>query len=230
MRYEEIIAVFEKNANPDAVAGMARFGITARKVYGCSVPFLRGLAKKIGKDHELALRLWEDNSRETRLLAAMIDNPREVTEAQLEEWVSEFDSWEVCDGCCMNLIEKTPYAWDKAVEWSAREEEFVKRAGFVLMARLAVSDKKASDERFEKFFPIMLREAADSRNFVKKAINWALRQIGKRNERLREKAIACARSMKNLESGSARWIAADTLRELKSEGVLRKLKIQMKRK
>jgi 3-methyladenine DNA glycosylase AlkD len=223
MRYEEIIALFENNANPDAVLGMARFGITAKKVYGLSIPFLRAIAKQIGKNHELALRLWKDETRETRILAAMIDNPKEVSESQLEQWVSEFDSWEVCDGCCMNLIEKTPYAWDKAVEWSGRDEEFVKRAGFVLMARLAVSDKKAGDNRFEKFFPIMLREAKDDRNFIKKAINWALRQIGKRNVDLRKKALVCARSMMNLNISSARWIAADAIRELESNAVKNRL-------
>jgi 3-methyladenine DNA glycosylase AlkD len=229
MDYDEIIAVFEKNKNFNAVLGMARAGITAQKIYGLSIPFLRGLAKQIGKNHRLALRLWENNTRETRILASMIDNPSEVTDRQLEEWVYEFDSWEVCDQCCMCLIEKTPFAWDKAVEWSARTEEFVKRAGFVLMARLAVSDKKAMDERFERFFSIMLREASDNRNFVKKAVNWALRQIGKRNSQLHERAIVCARSMMTLESKSARWIATDTLRELESDAVKKALNSKSKR-
>jgi 3-methyladenine DNA glycosylase AlkD len=223
MSYDEIIALFEKNANPENVLGMQRFGITAKKVYGIPIPFLRGLAKKIGKDHELALRLWENQSRETRILAGMIDSPEKVTETQIEQWVSEFDSWEICDGSCMNLFEKTSFSRDKAIEWSSRDKEFVKRAGFVLMARLAVSDKKAPDERFEIFFPIMLREANDNRNFVKKAVNWALRQIGKRNETLRAKALNCARSIMSLDSTSARWIAADAIRELESEAVKKRL-------
>ncbi len=152
-------------------------------------------------------------------MVGMIDDHKQVDEAQMEKWVADFDSWDVCDQCIMNLFEDVDLAWDKAVEWSRREKEFEKRAGFVMMARLAVSDKKATDERFVNFFPIIKREADDDRNFVKKALNWALRQIGKRNPALNNKAIDVAKEIEALDSKSAKWIAKDALRELKSEAV-----------
>jgi 3-methyladenine DNA glycosylase AlkD len=142
----------------------------------------------------------------------------------MEKWVLDFDYWEICDQCCMNLFEKTGFAYEKAIEWSLRDEQFVKRAGFVLMARLAVSDKKADDSRFEQFFPMMLREADDERNFVKKAVNWALRQIGKRNLGLNEKAIETAMEIQKIDSKSARWIASDAIRELSGEAVQKRLR------
>jgi len=148
-----------------------------------------------------------------------------VTEAQMEEWAVEFDSWDVCDQCCMNLFRKTPFAYKKAFEWSMRDEEFVKRAAFTLIATLAVHDKKADDSKFEQFFPIILRESSDNRNFVKKAVNWALRQIGKRNLYLNKKAIILAEKINKTESKSAKWIAKDALRELKSEKIQIRLKI-----
>ncbi|HDY87843.1 MAG TPA: DNA alkylation repair protein [bacterium] len=223
MEYSDIIACLKFLSDPDAVEGMARFGITAEKVYGVSIPNLRKLARIIGKNHELALKLWEENARETRVLASMIDDPEQVTEQQIEKWVYDFDSWEVCDQCIMNLFEKTSSAWNKAVEWSSKDDEFVKRAGFVMMARLAVSDKKASDKQFCPFFPIIKKASDDNRNFVKKAVNWALRQIGKRNRSLHKKAIKTSREIQVLYSKSARWIASDALRELESEKVLKRL-------
>ncbi len=223
MKYSDIITRLKSLGNPEAAKGMARYGIIAEKIYGVSIPGLRKLAKEIGKNHELAHELWEENSRETRILAGMIDIPKQVTEQQIEKWVYDFDSWEVCDQCIMNLFEKTFFAWNKAVEWSTRKEEFVKRAGFVMMARLAVSDKKAPDERFCPFFQLIKRESVDSRNFVKKAVNWALRQIGKRNRTLHKKALETALEIKRLDSKSARWIASDTLRELESEKVLERI-------
>ncbi|MFC1538522.1 DNA alkylation repair protein [Candidatus Latescibacterota bacterium] len=223
MEYANIIERLEQLGDPSAAEGMAKYGITAQKIYGVSIPDLRKLAKETGKNHELALKLWRTNSRETRILASMVDEPKCLTEKQMDEWVRDFDSWEVCDQCIMNLFEKVPLAWDKAVEWSADSAEFVKRAGFVVMARLAVSDKKAPDERFYVFFPIIRREAGDSRNFVKKAVNWALRQIGKRNLNLNAKACDEARTIVEMEEKSARWIASDALRELESEAVQKRL-------
>ena len=223
MSYDVVIQRIESLADPAAVAGMARYGIAVKHAYGVSIPNLRALAKEIGRDHELARQLWAKESRETRILASMIDDWRQVDEGQLEGWVSDFADWEVCDQCCMNLIEKTPYAWEKAVAWSAREEEYVKRAGFVMMARLAVGDKKAKDEQFLPFLPIIAREAADRRNFVKKAVNWALRQIGKRNRVLNAQAIAAARGIQQTASPVAKWVAADALRELTSEAVQKRL-------
>lgn len=208
--------------NPEAVAGMARFGINPENTYGVSMPTLRKTAREIGKDHQLAEQLWSSGIHEARILACLIDDPKMVTEEQLERWVTDFNSWDVCDQCCMNLFDKTEWAYQKAIEWSGRSEEFVKRAGFAMMATLAVHDKKAKDSQFEQFFPIIGREASDERNFVKKAVNWALRQIGKRNETLNTLAIGIARDIQQIDSKSARWIAANALRELTSEKVQKK--------
>lgn len=211
---EEIITHLKTLANPDNVAGMARYGINPENTLGISMPVLRQMARQIGKNHELAQALWASGLHEARILAGLVDRPAEVTEAQIEAWVQEFDSWDVCDQVCSSLFDKTPWAYAKAVEWSARPEEYVKRAGFVLMAVLAVHDKKAADESFLPFLPLIQREATDPRNFVKKAVNWALRQIGKRNRRLNELAIQTAQEIQQLDSKTARWIAADALREL----------------
>lgn len=212
---KEILAYLQTRANPKNVAGMARFGITGQHILGVPKPDLRQLAKDIGKNqHELALKLWDTGVLEARILASMIDAPAEVTDTQMERWVMDFDSWDVCDQCCSNLFRKTALAYPKALAWSRRDEEFVKRAGFVLMATLAVHDKKASDEQMSQFLPIIMAEAADERNFVKKAVNWALRQIGKRNPALNRRAIETAHLLADSESGSARWVAKDALREL----------------
>jgi 3-methyladenine DNA glycosylase AlkD len=224
MNAQEIMTYLQAHANPENVAGMERFGITGKNIYGVPKPVLRQIAREVGKNqHDLALKLWQTEVLEARILASMIDAPAKVTEAQLERWVSDFDSWDVCDQCCSNLFRKTPFAYQKAVEWSDRSEEFVKRAGFVMMAVLAVHDKKAPDEQMIQFFPILIREATDERNFVKKAVNWALRQIGKRNLALNEAAIHTARSIEQLDSKSARWIAKDVLRELTGIKVQEKL-------
>jgi 3-methyladenine DNA glycosylase AlkD len=223
-KYDEIVKKLKFLSDPKSVAGMARFGINPDNTYGVSIPNLRKIAKQGGKDHLLAQRLWSSGIHEARILAGMIDVPEVVTEKQMEQWVKEFDSWDVCDQVCMNLFEDTPFAYKKAVAWSKRKEEFIKRAGFVMMARLAVSDKKADDKQFEKFRPVIKRESKDERNFVKKAVNWALRQIGKRNNRLNKKAIETAKEIAKIDSKTARWVAADALRELKSEAVQRRLK------
>ncbi len=204
-------------ANPANVEGMARYGINPRNTLGVSMPAVREIAKETGRNHELAAELWASGLHEARILASLVDDPRQVSQEQMEAWAAAFDSWDVCDQVCSNLFDKTPFAYSKAVEWSARPEEFVKRAGFVLMAALANHDKKASDEVFEAFYPIMLREACDERNFVRKAVNWALRGIGKRSRRLNLSAIAAARQIGQIENKTARWIAADALKELTSE-------------
>jgi 3-methyladenine DNA glycosylase AlkD len=220
---KEIVAELESLANPANVAGMARYGINPKNTLGVPVPALRAMAKRIGRDHALAGELWASGIHEARSLAGLIDDPALATAGQLERWVKEFDSWDICDGVCSNLFDKTPFAWEKAVGWSARSEEFVKRAGFVLMAALAVHDKQARDERFRKFLPLIEREAGDERNFVKKAVNWALRQIGKRNRALNGDAVAAAKRIRRIDSRSARWIAADALRELESDAVRERL-------
>jgi len=224
MKYNDIIQKIKSLSNPEAVKGMARFGINPENTYGVSIPNLRDMAKETGKDHALAQQLWASGIHEARLLASFIDKAEMVTEAQMESWVKDFDSWDVCDQCCSNLFDKTKFAHQKAVEWSEREEEFVKRAGFVMMAALAVHDKKAADEDFAKFLPIIKREADDSRNFVKKAVNWALRQIGKRNHNLNQMAVKTAGEIQQTDAKSARWIAADAIRELTSEKVQNRLK------
>lgn len=218
-----VISEFELHANPDAVKGMARFGIHAGKVYGVSLPILRKLSRMIGKDHELALQLWEHDSREGRILATMIETPDLAGEEQVEHWVQGFDSWEICDQCCMNLFERTVFAWRKAEEWSRADGEFVKRAGFVLMARLAVCDRYAPDECFEPFLGDIVRESHDNRLYVKKAVNWALRQIGKRNPDLNRKAVKIAEILKMSESKSARWIGCDAFRELNGTAVQQRI-------
>ena len=222
--FNDIIKKLKDVSNPDAVEGMARFGITPENTFGVSIPNLRNIAKETKKNHALAQQLWKSGFRETMILASMVDEPEMVTDEQMEKWVLDFDYWEICDQCCMNLFGKTGFAYEKAIEWSLRDEQFVKRAGFVLMARLAVSDKKADDSRFEQFFPMMLREADDERNFVKKAVNWALRQIGKRNLALNVKAIETAKEMQGIDSKSARWIASDAIRELSGEAVQKRLR------
>lgn len=210
-----IVKKLEKLSVPRAREGMARFGINTENALGVSVPNLRKMAREVGKDRELALQLWDTKIHEARILASMVDDPTLVTGEQMEAWVRDFDSWDLCDQCCANLFEETKFAYQKAVEWSSRKEEFVKRAGFVLMARLAVSGKKAGDKEFLKFLPVIKREACDERNFVKKAVNWALRQIGKRNSVLSKAAIETAKEIQKMDSKSAMWIASDALRELR---------------
>lgn len=221
MKTSDILAELRSQANAGNVAGMARFGISAKNTLGVSIPVLRALAKRIRKDrkdpkgrHELAMELWQTEVHEARILAGMIDEPLLVTEKQMDAWIRDFDSWDVCDQVCMNLFDKTSFAFDKAVEWTARSLEFEKRAGFALMACLAWHDKTSGDSRFVQFFPCIKAQAQDERNFVKKAVNWSLRQIGKRNESLQKKAIACTQDIQKLDSRCARWIASDALREL----------------
>jgi len=218
MLYEDVIERLKSMANPKAVEGMARYGINPSGTLGISVKDLRKLAKGIGKDHELALRLWTGGIHEARILASMVDEPERVTEEQAETWVSELDSWDTCDQVCMNLFEKLPTAYDKAREWAGRPEEFVKRAGFALIACLAWHDKSAPDERFLDFLPVIEAGATDERNMVKKAVSWAIRNMGKRNPVLREASVALAEEMSGAESRSARWIARDALRELSKKG------------
>ena len=224
MTYPHILRTLKSYYTPENVAGLARFGIVTKKVYGVPAPALRKLAKQIGRDHDLARRLWATGILDARTLAALIDDPAQVTEEQMESWVAEFDNWAICDGCCSNLFDRTPFANRKAVEWSARKEEYVKRAAFSLMAALAVHDKQASDAAFRRFLPLIERASDDDRNFVKKAVNWALRQIGKRNLALNAKAIAAAERVRARGTRTARWIAADALRELRSEAVQKRLR------
>ncbi len=223
MSVEDLVLQLRGMGDRDAVKGMSRFGIQTRAAFGVSVPKLRGLARKVGRNHDLALGLWRTGFHEARILASMIDEVDKVTEEQMETWSKDFDSWDVVDGCCGNLFDQTRFAIRKAGEWSRRSEESVKRAGFVLMAELAVHDKKESDDTFVRFFTFITEGATDERNFVKKAVNWALRQIGKRNRALNKAAIRTAKDIGALDSRSARWVAADAIRELTSKSVQKRL-------
>ena len=223
MGYAEVMAELDAMADPEAAKGMAYFGVRAKAPLGISMPRLRALARRAGRDHGLAARLWATGIHEARILAGLVDVPAEVTQRQMDAWVRDFDSWDVCDQVCMSLFDRTPWAHEKAVEWAGREEEYVRRAGFAMMATLAVHDKKAPDARFEAFLPVIERHAGDDRNFVRKAVNWALRQIGKRNPALNREAIAAGERIRAQGSRAARWVAADALRELKSEAVQARL-------
>jgi 3-methyladenine DNA glycosylase AlkD len=223
MQVGDVIAELKSMGDPTAAAGMARYGIKADRALGISIPKLQGLAKKIGKNRKLAENLWSSAIHEARILACMIYDPQQITAELLECWVTEFDSWDLCDQCCNRLFSKTPFARQKALAWASRSEEFVKRAGFVLMAVMAVHDKKAPDKYFDPFFKCIKAEAIDERNFVKKSVNWALRQIGKRNLLLNKKAIAVAEEIQQFESRAAQWVANDALRELRSAEVQNRL-------
>lgn len=221
--YNQVIKKLKSYANKNNVKGMARFGIKGKNILGGPpLPVLRGLAKEIGKNHSLAIKLWDSEIHEARMLASMIAEPEKADERLLEKWVKDFDSWDVCDQTCSNFFDKTKYAYKKADEWCKRKGEFVKRAGFVLMACLAVHDKTANDGKFIAFFENIKQGSYDERNFVKKAVNWALRQIAKRNITLNRAAIKLAEEIYALDTKSARWIARDALRELQSQAVQNK--------
>lgn len=216
MTVAEILAALQMQGKPANVAGMARYGINTARALGVPVVELRRLARQSGRSHKLAAALWDSAIHEARILATIVDIPSEVTRSQMNRWARDFDSWDVCDQAC-SLFRYTPFAWDKAVEWARAKPEFVRRAGFSLMAGLAVkAPKDTPDARFEAFFPLIVEASTDDRNMVKKAVNWALRGIGKRNRTLLPKAIATAEEVANLRSRPARWIAADALRELRA--------------
>ena len=234
---ERLTAVMDEltgKASESSRAGMARYGINVAHAFGVSVPELRRMAKALGTDHDLALALWDTGNHEARLLAGMVDDPAAVTEAQMDEWAAAFDSWDVCDQVTSNLFDRTPFAYDKVRAWSAAEDEWVKRAAFATAAALAVHDKAAPDERFLAILELVRREAGDGRNFVKKAVNWALRNIGKRDAALHAAALQTAEAIlaeaearaaadrRDPAARSARWVARDALRELRSDKVLRR--------
>jgi len=225
MNYDEIIKKFEAMRNPKNVEGMARFGIRPKtRVLGIPIPETRKLAKQIGKNHELARKLWDSRIHEARILAGFIEEPAKITEKQFEKWVKGFDSWDVVDQVCSSCLDKTSFAVKKIFELAKRKEEFVKRTAFTLICCLTVHDKKMSDKEFTNFFPLIKKTAADERNFVKKAVNWALRQIGKRNKNLNKKAIVLAKEIQKINSKSARWIANNALAELTGAQIQKRLK------
>ena len=222
-KVDEIINILKAHSSEESRKGMARYGIKTETAFGTGIPLLREIAKQHKKDHELALELWRTGFHEARILASMVDDPTKVEEEQMELWVKDFNSWDVCDQCCMNLFKFAPAAWKKAEEWSYRDEEFIKRAAFALMACFAHGNKKTSDDDFIPLFKLIYEQADDERNMVKKAVNWALRQIGKRNKTLNHVAIEWSEKIYAKNSKTAKWIAADALRELKSEAVQNRL-------
>ncbi len=217
------LALLQQDARPAELAGMARFGIDVRQRLGLSMPAMRRAAKTLGHDHALALELWNTGIPDARIVAGMVAEPARLSSRQMDAWARDFNSWDVCDQVCGSAFLASPLAWRKVAAWAARRDEFVRRAAFALLATLAVHDKAASDERFVAALPLIEAAAGDERNFVKKAVNWALRNIGKRNPALNAAAIAAARRIQQQDSRSARWIAADALRELSSEAVRARL-------
>ena len=196
-----------------------KFGIISNNSLGIYHKELKMIAKEIGQDNELALQLFDSGIYEGRLLCSKMFNPKEVTEPLMEKWVKTFENWEICDSFCMGLFAKSEFALAKILEWTKRKREFEKRAGFATLAAYCMADKTSENELFEQFFPIIKREANDERLYVKKAINWSLRNIGKRNIDLKEMAINIANEILNFESKPAKWIAKDALKELQKEGV-----------
>ena len=221
---QEVLEILKAKAKSDQLEGMARFGIVTEQRLGVSVPDMRVIAKQVGKDHELALALWKTGILEARIVAGMVGEPEKLTEAQMEAWVVDINSWDVCDQTCMNLFEKSAIVQRKIFEWSQREEEFVKRTAFALIACLAWHDKEAGDDEFIQYLPLIQREATAPRNFVKKAVNWALRNIGKRNLNLNAAAIETAKQIGEIDDKTARWIASNAIRELESEKVQERLR------
>lgn len=222
MTYEQVIARLKGMANPRNVAGMGRFGINPRGTLGISIYDLRKLVREIGTDHRMAQRLWASGIHEARILASYVDDPARVTEAQAERWVRDFDSWDVCDQVT-ELFARTRFARKKIRQWGNRDEEFVRRAAFAMIAELAWHDKGAADQVFEPFLTLIKQAATDDRNYVKKAVNWALRNIGKRNLRLNRRAVSVAREIGRMDSRAARWVASDALRKLTGAPVQKRL-------
>jgi 3-methyladenine DNA glycosylase AlkD len=222
-RLQIALDLLQAGARPSELAGMARFGINQENRLGLSMPVMRRIAKTLGQDHELALVLWGTGIPDARIVAGMLAQPSKLSSDQMNDWVKDLASWDVCDQVCGSAFLASPLAWNKVPEWAGRHEEYVRRAAFSLLATLAVHDKKASDAQLIAMLPLIESAAGDERNFVKKAVNWALRNIGKRNLALNAAAIEAARHIQQQGSKSARWIAADALRELTSEAVLARL-------
>lgn len=216
MTLKQALGELRRHGNVSSLEGLKRFNISSTKAFGVSAPNIRSVARSIGCDHALALQLWKSGYHEAKILAAIIADPYQAKKVMMDRWVKELENWAQCDACCAEYFQKTPFAFDLPGRWSSNSLEFVRRAGIVMIAVLAVHHKKVADQEFEKFFPLLKQYSTDERIYVKKAVNWSLRQIGKRNMRLHKKAIALAKEIQNIPSPSARWIAADALRELQN--------------
>ena len=210
----EVVAALKRLATKKTREGMTRYAIPNDKAFGVLMGDLQKLAKRVGRNHDLALALWETGWYEARMITAFIDEPDRVTKAQMDRWCREFDNWAICDTLCFKLFDRTPYAWSKVVEWSNKKDEYVKRASFALLASLSGHDKSATDEQFLECLPLIERAASDGRNFVKKGVSWALRGLGRRNITLNKAAVELAERLANSSEASARWIGRDALRDL----------------
>ncbi|HYJ89424.1 MAG TPA: DNA alkylation repair protein [Pyrinomonadaceae bacterium] len=224
MDKDEVLKWLERKGTRKYVEGMSRYGIqTDKRVFGVSVGTLRSFAKQLGKDHALAAELWKSGCYEGQMLATLIDDRKLVTRSQMNAWAADFDNWAICDTACFHLFDRTPFAWQKAHQWSTSRHEFVKRAAFAMMAGLTIHDKAAPDKQFLELLPLIETGAHDDRNFVKKAVNWALRSIGKRSQALNTAAIASAKGLAQSEEAVCRWVGKDALRELSSQKVKSRL-------
>jgi 3-methyladenine DNA glycosylase AlkD len=223
-RAREVVRTLERMGDPARVEGMTRYGIETSRAFGVSVTELRRVARGLGRDHELAAALWASGVHEARILASLVDEPARVTPAQMDAWVADLDSWDLCDAVCGNLFDRTPFALDKAVEWSGREPEFEKRAGLALIAWAAVHRRDLPDAAFASLLPLIREQSTDDRNYVRKAVSWALRQIGKRSAGLNTEAIRTAVQIERMDARSSRWIARDALRELRGDAVQARLR------
>jgi 3-methyladenine DNA glycosylase AlkD len=222
-RVRDVLAWLQKRGTEANRDGMARYAIVAPKSFGVSVADLRELSKRVGRDHDLALALWDTEWYEARMLTSFVDEPDRVTASQMDRWAKDFDNWAICDALCFQLFDRTPHAWRKVDQWSGRREEFVKRAAFALLASLALHDKTTPDDRFLSTLPLIERASTDDRNFVKKGVSWALRAIGRRSGPLNAAGVATATGLIASDSASARWIGRDARRELTSPGVKRQI-------
>jgi 3-methyladenine DNA glycosylase AlkD len=219
-----VLATLKRKGSRKNVEGMARYGIVADKVFGVSVKEIQNIAKTLGRDHELALALWNTGWYEARMMTAFVDEPAAVTPSQMDRWAKDFDNWAICDNTCFHLFDRTPHTWKKIDQWSRRKEEFVKRAAFALIAGVALHDKKAPDAPFLRALKLIEREAPDDRNFVKKGVSWGLRVLGRRNRALNKAAVEVSRRLVASPKPAAAWIGRDAFRELTSAMVQRRLK------
>lgn len=224
MPLDKALELLQSHSDPENVEGMARFGIAVENVLGVSMPDIRKIARTIGKNHDLAISLWDTGIHDARILSSCVDEPDKVTGAQCEKMVRDFKSWDLCDQTCKNLFNDLSFAEEKIYKWRSSREEFIKRAAFALICEFAVHRKKMENEKFEAFLELVIEASSDERNFVKKAVNWALRQIGKRNKYLHAKAIETAEKIKNLPYKSAKWIASGAIRELHEPKIIARIK------
>lgn len=223
-RVAETLRWLEKKGTKANRDGMARYGIVAKKAFGVSMGTMKTLAKKLGRDHDLALALWETGWYEARILTSFVDEPKRVTASQMDRWARDFDNWAICDSLCFHLFDKTPHAWSRIEQWSTRKDEFVKRASFALLAAVALHDKKASDQPFIESLELIRKAASDERNFVKKGVSWALRSVGHRSPATHAAAIETGQRLAASANPTERWIGKDALRDLTRPLVVNRIK------